>query len=106
MLDTILQYQYSGNAQIVYTFVRNQDKVRALRDMTFESAVEFIAKTKKDDVQQQSEPISPSDSAKSNNSMDENKELSEKAKGKLPKQVPIVQSSSGFQATPEWVGKC
>lgn len=36
IIDSIIQYQYYGNIQLIYTFVRNSQKVLALRDLRYE----------------------------------------------------------------------
>ena len=86
MIDSIIQYQYAGNAQIIYTFTRNRDKIAALRDMTFESALEFLGKAK--------------DGDQSPKSAGSQAPPSEKTQGKKP--IPTAQSSSGFIATAAW----
>lgn len=108
-IDTILQYQYHGNVQIVYTFVRNKDKVLALRDMTFEAALEAAKKSTKLDITPVSttnpgspvlSPLSSEVSISMNNSLSrKSSNLSEKAKGKLPMSV----ESEAFEPTLEWV---
>ena len=87
LIDSIIQYQYAGNSQIVYTFTRNREKIVALRDMTFESALESVVKSKETES-------SPTAS-------DTEKPMSEKAMGKKP--LTPVQSSSGFIPTATWV---
>ncbi|KAJ3000495.1 cell wall biogenesis protein [Globomyces sp. JEL0801] len=87
-IDTILQYQYAGNHQIVYTFVRNKDKVLQLRDLELSDAIEQVQKLKqlKEEQEKSAE-----------------EELSEKAKGKLPiDQTAEFQSINGFKPTLPW----
>jgi hypothetical protein len=87
-IDTILQYQYGGNAQIVYTFVRNRDKVMALRDMGLDSAIETIQKLTNENVEtvDKESPV-----------------ISEKLKGKQPMGPTVYTSPSGFVPTVDWV---
>jgi hypothetical protein len=102
-IDTILQYQYHGNVQIVYSFVRNKDKVLALRDMTFNDAVEGSKKIVPSSssattpsspilTPQLSEVSTPTTIRRASN-------LSEKARGKLP----MALESRVFEPTEEWV---
>lgn len=42
ILNTILQYQYAGNSQLVYSLVRNREKITQLDQLTFESALESV----------------------------------------------------------------
>ena len=91
-IDTILQYQYAGNAQIVYTFVRNKEKIFSLRDLTLSTCIDQVQKIQ---GETNSEPGSPVPVPKS--------VLSEKAKGKLPLNSTLFQSSSGFIPNEPWV---
>lgn len=113
-IDTILQYQYQ-NVQIVYTFVRHKEKVLALRDLTFESAVELANKVKGAPTisAEPTEPISslnsPNESARSSVAslpplgQPSQTPMSEKAKGKLPEGNVTYLSASGFEPTSAWV---
>lgn len=94
ILDTILQYQYAGNAQIFYTFVRNRDKVLALRDLTFDAAIQAVSNLQSSEENQSLTDMTTLESPTS--------PLSDKAKGKLPMANTFV-SPSGFKATSEWV---
>ncbi|KAJ3305541.1 cell wall biogenesis protein [Kappamyces sp. JEL0829] len=114
-IDTILQYQYQGNVQIVYSFVRNKDKVLALRDLTFEAAVELASRQGKPNTDGTGldaaatpaieTPLSPQPS---NHSLVQPKSpsLSEKARGKLPASESTTsvsyESASGFRPSPSW----
>jgi hypothetical protein len=111
-IDTILQYQYQGNVQIVYSFVRNRKKVIALREMTFESAIDIAVRSVKKEEDTTS-VLSPQNSEQAllNIPVLSRREsvgsinLSEKAKGKLP--IDSISSSyestSGFKPTLAWV---
>jgi hypothetical protein len=97
-IDTILQYQYVGNAQVVYTFVRNKDKVLALRDMTLESAIEAVQKLASKETSENAE-VSEATTPVSTSSPN----MSEKMRGKQPMQAIAYTSPSGFVPTQEWV---
>jgi hypothetical protein len=90
-IDTILQYQYAGNAQLVYTFVRNREKAIALRDMTLESAIDTVQKLTKEGSETE------------NTETNDASPISEKLKGKQPMGAAIFKSPSGFIPTLEWV---
>ncbi|KAI8915975.1 high-temperature-induced dauer-formation protein-domain-containing protein [Gorgonomyces haynaldii] len=48
IFNTMIQYQYSGNSQLVYTIVRNRTKVEELIGLTFEKALELQSKKGKE----------------------------------------------------------
>jgi High-temperature-induced dauer-formation protein len=102
-IDTILQYQYHGNVQIVYTIVRNKEKVLALRDMTFDDAVEGLKKAPNVATPGSASPtpLTPQLSGVSMPSLVSRRAstLSDKARGKLP----FSSESEIFQPTREWV---
>ena len=88
ILNTILQYQYAGNAQVVYSLIRNREKITALSQLDYERAIEEAKNVAARRQPQSEASVSPS--------------ISEKAQGKLPAS-PEYKSSSGFVPSPEWV---
>lgn len=106
-IDTILQYQYQGNVDIVYCFVRDKERVLALRDLTFEKAVEIANQSRGVTGNDSTNNSADTPTLSSANSDVEFAAMSEKARGKLPRSgsisTAIYQSTSGFQPTPSWV---
>ncbi|KAJ3268938.1 hypothetical protein HDV01_002077 [Terramyces sp. JEL0728] len=119
IIDTILQYQYAGNSQIVYTFVRNREKILSLRDMDFEKSVEQVQKLNAQSSEGNLEISSSTDaidgeSPKSvttlaaqakekgaESPVKEDRLVSDKLQGKKP--ISPYESSNGFTPTFEWV---
>ncbi|KAJ3013667.1 UNVERIFIED_CONTAM: hypothetical protein HDU68_000589, partial [Siphonaria sp. JEL0065] len=44
--NSVVQYQIGGNSQLVYALVRNRDRIHALNKLTFENAVNELAKVR------------------------------------------------------------
>jgi hypothetical protein len=42
IINTILQYQYPGNSRLVYSLVRNRDKIQNLEKLDYETAIEYV----------------------------------------------------------------
>ncbi|KAG0175125.1 hypothetical protein DFQ30_000608 [Apophysomyces sp. BC1015] len=120
--NNIIQYQFSGNPNLVYTIVRNHVKFEKLRDFTLESAVaeiERLRQLKEEKVRRVSPSVAPATTTTSppppppivqEPTSEENDqpetasdkpssdpltdELSEKAKGKLPEGSKLSRQSS------------
>ncbi|KAJ3254637.1 hypothetical protein HK103_007047 [Boothiomyces macroporosus] len=118
IIDTILQYQYAGNSQIVYTFVRNREKILALRDMDFERSIEQLQKMQTQPSESNLEASSSTDAIdgespksvtalatqvkeKAESPAKDERNVSDKLLGKKP--IAAYESSSGFTPTFEWV---
>lgn len=101
-IDTILQYQYQGNVQVVYSFVRDKEKVLALRDLTFEGAIETARQATVVKVDS-SASLEISATPTQNFTFEENSShVSERLKGKMPL-YEGYESSTGFRPTIAWV---
>jgi High-temperature-induced dauer-formation protein len=75
ILNTILQYQYSGNSQLVYSLVRNRKKINLLDKLDYDAAIAYVNVNRV-----------PADE-----------------KGKAP--LTAYTSPSGFTPTYQWVSK-
>ena len=112
-IDTVLQYQYQGNVQVVYSFVRDKEKVLALRDLTFEKAVEAARQSASAAGKPSTDPISSSlsvgddvlASPTAGDVKSDTNNISERLRGKLPSN-DVYESASGFRPTETWVCLC
>jgi hypothetical protein len=77
ILNTILQYQYSGNPQVVYSLVRIRDKIDGFDKLDFETAAEQATNMRK---------------SKGMNSNEKGKE-----------RIDCYESNTGFKASKDWV---
>ena len=97
MLNTMLQYQYTGNYQLVYSLIRSREKIDALKDLDFDSAMVTMQRIKdlKNNIRQANNANLPIKGASPSSSTEELPAPS-LSKGKSPEtsQVDMAPSLS------------
>ncbi|KAJ8327168.1 hypothetical protein QVD99_004978 [Batrachochytrium dendrobatidis] len=122
IFNNIIQYQFAGNAQLIYSLVRHKDKINSLYQMSLKSAISEIERmrladskrldgksqtltatestllqdTETNTPQEPADVIASTETVKNEDPVQdqEKSELSEKAKGKLPDRSEIADKES------------
>ncbi|KAL2916809.1 hypothetical protein HK105_203588 [Polyrhizophydium stewartii] len=133
MFNNIVQYQFAGNAQLIYSIVRHKERIVQLSSLTLEKAIAEVERMRTLDAQRRAglsragstASAAPAESAKDSavppwrESRDKQSApaeseqagdqpaptaLSEKARGKLPERESESLRSSGVQSTTPGAG--
>ncbi|TPX43247.1 hypothetical protein SeMB42_g04800 [Synchytrium endobioticum] len=110
-LNNLIQFQVAGNSQLIYSLIRTKDRVYALAELSYESAMTELNRIRELKASKHAQAASSvAGNTTPVSATPPTEELSEKARGKLPDTasdeslppLPATGERRQFHATTEW----